>query len=249
MVATRRALIQTSQGLSLVDPYMPAYFPHERVKDFVEKEKHAFFNSIESRLRARGLLFDGIPGVGKTAGAKYIAKQWGIPLFRIDATFQDAFVGRSENNFDMALKTAEAAAPAVLLFDEVEKFFAGAGGESWGGMMRVMGSLLWWLQEHRSRVLTVMTTNKKKSLPPELYREGRIDDVIEIPPLKNKDEILSVALTVWESFLGKESMPDDLIDTVVNSAKVDWKGDGTSGVTPMHVTAVVTAFVKEHHGG
>ena len=38
--------------------------------------------------------------------------------------------------------------------------------------------MLWWLAEHKSRVLTIMTTNNDKILPKELYREGRIDEVM-----------------------------------------------------------------------
>ena len=42
----------------------------------------------------------------------------------------------------------------------------------------MMSQLLWWLAEHRSRVLAIMTTNNAKALPKELYREGRMDKVM-----------------------------------------------------------------------
>jgi SpoVK/Ycf46/Vps4 family AAA+-type ATPase len=47
-----------------------------------------------------------------------------------------------------------------------------------------LGQLLWWLQEHTSRVLTVMTTNDRTILPPELIRSGRIDKDIYMGCLK-----------------------------------------------------------------
>jgi len=42
-----------------------------------------------------------------------------------------------------------------------------------------LGYLLWWLQEHQSKVLVVMTTNDEKKIPPELYRAGRVDEAVE----------------------------------------------------------------------
>ena len=47
-----------------------------------------------------------------------------------------------------------------------------------GTTTTMMSQLLWWLAEHKSRVLTIMTTNNSKVLPKELYREGRIDEVM-----------------------------------------------------------------------
>ena len=69
----------------------------------------------------------------------------------------------------------------VLLLDEVEKIFS--GNDDQGVTQRILSQLLWWLSEHRSKVLTVMTTNHLDNIPPELYRPGRIDRVVEIKRL------------------------------------------------------------------
>lgn len=252
LVATRRALIKTSRGLSLVDTAQPSYVPDPGLAKLIAEEKDRFLHGNDWRLRPRGLLFDGVPGSGKTSGSKYIASEWGIPLFRLDETFQEKWVGSTGENFEMALRNAEAGAPCVLLIDECEKLFAGVhDGGAYSYMAQTMGSLLWWLQEHRARVLTVLTTNRKKYLPPELYREGRIDATFEIPPLQDQKQVHAVARSVWESFVGKDKlMPDSLIEKLPKSVKVDWKSGDKQQITPMTVTAVVTNYVKSlDHGG
>ncbi len=250
LVKTRQRLLKTSKGLTLVDPYMAAYQPDPKLQAWAAAEKHEFLYGSDARLRARGLLFDGPPGVGKTMGAKYLAQQWGIPLFRLDATFQNKYVGETENNFGIALRTAESAAPAILLIDEIEKFFAGAKGDNTGIMLRVMGSALWWLQEHDAKILTVMTTNDRAALPPELYREGRVDQVMVFEKLKNPEEILGVAKVVWNSFEDGE-MPDELIDQLCPPMKVAMLGGPSiwNPVSHTHVTQVVRNFVKSQHQG
>jgi SpoVK/Ycf46/Vps4 family AAA+-type ATPase len=70
--------------------------------------------------------------------------------------------------------------PCVLLVDEIEKAFAET--EDSGVTARLLGQLLWWLSEHRSRVLTVMTANAL-TVPPELFRAGRIDLTMTIKKL------------------------------------------------------------------
>ena len=47
----------------------------------------------------------------------------------------------------------------------------------------LLANLLWWLAERRTRVLAVMTTNNRAKLPPELYREGRIDEAMSFEGL------------------------------------------------------------------
>ena len=48
------------------------------------KEKAFFLTGDDPRLRPRGLMFDGEPGTGKTSAAKWIAEQFGVPLYRQD---------------------------------------------------------------------------------------------------------------------------------------------------------------------
>ncbi len=80
------------------------------------------------------------------------------------------------------MKQAEQSSPCILLIDEVEKLFHTHGDDS-GVTSRLLGSILWWLQEHESKVFTIMTTNKESAIPPELYRQGRIDQEVNFGKL------------------------------------------------------------------
>jgi SpoVK/Ycf46/Vps4 family AAA+-type ATPase len=103
--------------------------------------------------------------------------------------------------------------PAVLLIDEVEKVFnQGHGSVDGGTTTTMMSQLLWWLAEHNSRILTVMTTNNVKAIPPELYREGRIDEVMYFGGLDESEAFPFVA-SVLQTFGVKD---DAVMDAIVN---------------------------------
>ena len=74
----------------------------------------------------RGVLITGVPGCGKSLTAKAVAATWHLPLLRLDiGKVFSGVVGSSEFNLRTAIRSAEAAAPAVLWVDEIEKGFAG----------------------------------------------------------------------------------------------------------------------------
>jgi hypothetical protein len=118
----------------------------------------------------RGVLIVGIQGCGKSLAAKVIAREWGMPLLKLDAgRLFDKYIGETEKNFRRAVSLAVAMAPAVLWIDEIEKAFGGSGGDGDGGVsQRLLASLLTWLQERGEQVFVVATANDLFKLPPEL---------------------------------------------------------------------------------
>lgn len=179
IVQTRALLIGKIAGLASVDVMLPLYLCPEPLKNWLEMNKPYFLEGKDERLMPRGILFHGIPGVGKSAAAKYIANELDVPLYRLAlGAALTKWQGESEENLGRILTTLDQEEPAVLLIDETEKLFA--DNEDQGTTARLLSQLLWWMAEHRSRVLTVMTTNNLKALPAELYRAGRIDSVMEI---------------------------------------------------------------------
>ena len=145
----------------------------------------------------KGVLMVGVPGTGKSLSAKAIAGGM-YPLLRLDVgkILGGGRVGEAEGNISQALKIAEAVAPCVMWLDEVEKALADNGGASDGGvMMRVLGSLLTWMQETSAPVYVVATANSVNALRPELL--SRFDDVVmvDLPDAKSREEILKVHLS------------------------------------------------------
>jgi hypothetical protein len=84
LTVTRKECFQGQQGLTQVDTAQNYYVPPDMLKVWVAKEKSFFLHGDDDRLVPRGLLADGVPGTGKTSAAKWIAEQFGIPLFRMD---------------------------------------------------------------------------------------------------------------------------------------------------------------------
>jgi hypothetical protein len=146
----------------------------------------------------KGVMLVGVQGCGKSLAAKVIARQWSLPLLKLDAgRLFDKFVGESEKNFRRAISVAESMAPAVLWIDEIEKGMAQDGGDSDGGLSRrLFGSFLTWMQEKRAEVFVAATANDISKLPPELLRKGRFDEIffVDLPQADERQAILAVHL-------------------------------------------------------
>lgn len=133
-------------------------------------------------LAPRGILAYGPAGTGKSMLAKVLGREMNVPVYRLDiAASMTKWQGESEARVRSHLTYVEKESPCVLLIDEVEKIFMGTDDS--GSSKRILSQLLWWLAEHKGRVLTVLTSNDITKLPKELFREGRIDISTEIHPL------------------------------------------------------------------
>jgi SpoVK/Ycf46/Vps4 family AAA+-type ATPase len=79
--------------------------------------------------------------------------------------------------------------------DEIEKALAHGGSDS-GTSTRVFGTILTWMQEKTAPCFVIATANDIASLPPELLRKGRFDEVffLDLPTLEERKEIFSVHL-------------------------------------------------------
>jgi len=147
----------------------------------------------------RGVMMLGVQGAGKSLSAKAVATAWQRPLLRLDAgSLYDKFIGESERNLRTALHQAEMMSPVVLWIDEIEKGFASAASHSSDGGLskRMFGTLLTWMQEHKTPVFLVATANDIEALPPELLRKGRFDEIffVDLPGLEARHAILTVHL-------------------------------------------------------
>lgn len=140
----------------------------------------------------KGVLLCGVPGCGKSLSAKAIAQEWELPLYRLDmAAIMGMYVGESESRLREALATADRAAPCILWIDEIEKGLASGSGDN-SVTRRLIGQFLFWMQESTAKAFLVATSNDVSTLPPELLRKGRFDEVffVDLPTDEEREEIL-----------------------------------------------------------
>ena len=188
----------------------------------------------------RGILLVGVPGCGKSLAAKVIAREWRLPLLKLDAgRLFDKFVGESEKNFRKAVEMAESLAPIILWVDEIEKAMVAGGGtgEADAGLSRrLFGTFLTWLQEKREEVFVVATANDLSSLPPELLRKGRFDEIffVDLPDAREREAI-------WKIHLGLRKQDVKAI----NLTHIVSASDGFSGSEIEQ--AVVAALYRALH--
>jgi SpoVK/Ycf46/Vps4 family AAA+-type ATPase len=147
----------------------------------------------------RGVLLLGVQGAGKSLCAKAIATAWKRPLMRLDpGALYDRFIGETERRLRDALSQADAMSPVVLWIDEIEKGFSSAASANIDGGLsrRIFGTLLTWMQEHRSPVFLVATANDINALPPELLRKGRFDEIffVDLPSAESRRQIFTIHL-------------------------------------------------------
>lgn len=237
---TRMALGQSPHGLYPLETDTGYYEPKPELEKWLTLNGPYFLDpEVPQILVPRGLLFNGPPGVGKSLAAKRIAQVLECPLYRLDiATTLTKYLGESEARLAQALQTLESEEPCVVLFDEVEKVFVSDSDS--GAIERMLSQLLWWLQNHTAHVLPVMTTNAIEKIPPELYRPGRIDQVMNIGLLS----------TQHANYFARQLLTDLLKPNKPTLAQIHGLSlsspPGHAGWSYADVTGVVLEYVKVH---
>ncbi len=166
------------------------------LKRWLHTRREAFTDDDTKLDRPKGILLLGIQGGGKSLAAKAVAGMWGLPLMRMDVgALYNKFHGETERNLREALKLADAMAPCVLWFDEIEKGMAQDSNDN-GVSQRLLGTLLTWMAERRTKVFIVATSNNISQLPPELIRKGRLDEIffVDLPDQTVRQEIFAIHL-------------------------------------------------------
>ena len=173
----------------------------DNLKDWLLKRGGAFSERARQYglPHPRGLMLVGIQGTGKSLTAKAIAHHWHLPLLRLDVgRLFGGLVGESESRTRQMIQLAEALAPCILWIDEIDKAFAGFDGRGDSGTTsRVFGTFITWLAEKSSPVFVVATANNIHSLPPEMLRRGRFDEIffVGLPSQEEREAIFCVHLS------------------------------------------------------
>lgn len=150
---------------------------------------------------ARGVLFYGPPGCGKTLLAKAVATECSANFISIKGPeLLSMWVGESESNVRQIFEKARRAAPCVLFFDEIDSIVKARGaspGDS-GVADRVINQLLTELDglESKKTVFTIGATNRPDIIDPAIMRPGRLDQhvYITLPDMPGREAIFKAKM-------------------------------------------------------
>jgi hypothetical protein len=215
-----------------------------RLRDWIAKRKSALTPEGKKfgLQPPKGILITGVQGCGKSLAARSVAGEWGYELARLDAgALYDKFVGESEKKLRRALDLAQKMAPMVLWIDEIEKAFASAGtsGDADAGLsQRLLATLLTWMQDREGGVFLAATSNNITTLPPEMLRKGRFDEIffVDLP----NAEVRSALYGLHLKKRGRDASTFDLASLAAAT-------DGFSGaeIEQSIVSALYTAFAQK----
>lgn len=169
----------------------------------------------------RGILLTGVPGCGKSLCSKATASIFNIPLYRLDlATVQGQYVGQSEKQLKEALDTAEYVSPCVLWIDEIEK---GLKESNSSVTSKMIGQFLFWLQECEKPVFVIASANSVESLPPELIRKGRFDEIffVDLPNASERKQLLKLYSNKYLKVEISEELKNKLVSITEGFASAD----------------------------
>jgi cell division protease FtsH len=154
----------------------------------------------------RGMIFWGPPGTGKTLFAKAMATALGAAVTIVSGPeLKSKWVGESEENLRQVFTRARQAAPAIIVFDELDSFATARGTYQGSGVEHSMvNQLLTEMDGFRKDelVFVVGTTNFVESLDPALLRPGRFEFHLHIPFPNSEDR--RAILRIYDEKLGLE---------------------------------------------
>lgn len=158
----------------------------------------------------RGILMFGPPGCGKTQIAKAAANGCGANFISIKSPdIFDKYVGESESRIRDIFAKANAAAPCILFFDEIDAITRPRGnGNDAGVGDRVMNQLLAEMDGFglKKNVYVIGATNRPDNIDPAILRPGRFDKLVYVPPPDNMSR-----LAILQTNLKNSPMSQDVL--------------------------------------
>lgn len=139
-----------------------------------------------------GVLLYGPPGCGKTLLARAVASESGANFISVKGPeLLSRYVGDSELAVRKLFSRAQASAPCIVFFDELDALAPrrggtvgnGASSASGGASERVVNMLLTEMDgfETRKKVFLIAATNRPDIIDPAMLRPGRLDKLLYVP--------------------------------------------------------------------
>ena len=195
-------------------------------------------------LLPRGIIFWGPPGTGKTLFAKAMATHLGAAVTVVSGPeLKSKWVGESEENLRRVFAQARAAAPSLIVFDELDSFAVARGTYQGSGVEHsLVNQLLTEMDGFRKEelVFVVGTTNFVESLDPALLRPGRFEFHLHVPFPDAADR--RAILSLYDAKLGLQLQPAALEYAVRRTADTV-EGQATR-FTGDHLQALCRALAR-----
>ena len=154
-------------------------------KEYLARERLAH-HGLKPRKK---ILLYGAPGCGKSMAAERIAKDLGLPFYKVRFdSIISSYLGESAANLQKLFESIEVY-PCILLLDEIDIIGKQRDIKSSdvGEVHRIVNILLGLLEEYNGEGILISTTNLEGSLDKALFR--RFDDFIELPKPTEKEII------------------------------------------------------------
>lgn len=213
----------------------------------LHKEKLTDADAI-SRIEAlvpRGMIFWGPPGTGKTLFAKAIASALGAAITIVSGPeLKSKWVGESEERIRQIFMAARQAAPAVIVFDELDSFASARGTYTGSGVEHSMvNQLLTEMDGFRKNelVFVIGTTNFVEAIDQALLRPGRFEFHLEVPYPDAEDR--RAILQVHNKHMGLE-LSEEALDYAVRRTRGMVEG-GATRYSGDHLQALCRAIARK----
>ena len=233
------------------------------LKQSLEARQNTFMEENANLDLPKGIMLLGIQGIGKSLAAKAVAGMWSLPLLRLDfGSLYNKYFGETERNLREALKLADLMSPCVLWLDEIEKGISVSQNNS-GISQRILGTLLTWMSERKSRAFIVAISNDITMLQPELARKGRLDEIffVDLPEQNVRKDIFEIHLQkrnegpaqfdleelaiLSEGFSGAE-IEQTIVSALYTAAGIDEKLSNTQLTTAIKSTNPLSEVMHEN---
>lgn len=173
----------------------------------------------------RGALLVGPPGTGKTLLVQALTNTAAVPLVTGSlARWQaadDGHLGTTLRAMRRSFDAARAAAPCVLLIDELDSF---GSRDDFAAQHRdyatqVVNALLELLDGAKPRpgVIVIGTSNDRRRIDPAILRAGRIDDILEVGPPDAK-ALAAIARLYLPDITGQDDASQARLDAIGRAA-------------------------------
>lgn len=145
-------------------------------------------------LAIRRILCAGVPGVGKSYCARWLANNLGCECVRLSIpALKAGVVGASEANLRRTLRTLDstgADSPVVCVIDEIDTIARdGLDGGTSSGMF---SELLTWLQETQSQVIVLATLNRLDKLDAALESRFSARFFFDLPTVAERRAVARI---------------------------------------------------------